>query len=202
MKLFQGVSPGSSPGSNARQWNWTEFLPGYFEFLPTMLTFNKTNNQLMSQSGIVTESLELQSFTRCILYCTVDRPKLLLNQLSTKTSCVFQEMWALFSPVICGRPKCTAWVVGDGTRLSSPQMHLTVFVWFVFVCLSARYHEMNMKRSLRDNLSYKTLIEYPVLHVVLRDHWGDYPLKEPGTEPQANKHTLGSFSLKLMQFYI
>lgn len=39
---------------------------------------------------------------------------------------------------------------------------------------------MNMKQSLRDNLSYKTLIEYPVLHVVLRDHWEDYPLKEPG----------------------
>lgn len=39
---------------------------------------------------------------------------------------------------------------------------------------------MNMTKSLRDNLSYKTLIEYPVLHVVLRDSWEDYPLKEPG----------------------
>ncbi|XP_029987634.1 box C/D snoRNA protein 1 [Sphaeramia orbicularis] len=42
---------------------------------------------------------------------------------------------------------------------------------------SVRYHEMDIEKSLRDNLSYKTLIEYPVLHVVLRDHWKDYPLK-------------------------
>lgn len=39
---------------------------------------------------------------------------------------------------------------------------------------------MNVHKSLRDNLSYKTLIEYPVLHVILRDHWKDYPLKGPG----------------------
>ncbi|XP_044056904.1 box C/D snoRNA protein 1 isoform X2 [Siniperca chuatsi] len=44
---------------------------------------------------------------------------------------------------------------------------------------SVRYHELDIHRSLRDNLSYKTLIEYPVLHVVLRDHWKDYPLKGP-----------------------
>lgn len=39
---------------------------------------------------------------------------------------------------------------------------------------------MDIHKSLRDNLSYKTLIEYPVLHVVLRDQWKDYPLKGPG----------------------
>lgn len=44
---------------------------------------------------------------------------------------------------------------------------------------------MNMKRSLKDNLSYKTLIEYPVLHVVLRGHWEKYPLEEPGTQSTA-----------------
>ncbi|XP_035810977.2 box C/D snoRNA protein 1 [Amphiprion ocellaris] len=44
---------------------------------------------------------------------------------------------------------------------------------------SVRYRELNIHKSLRDNLSYKTLIEYPVLHVVLRDHWKDYPLKGP-----------------------
>ncbi|XP_015246666.1 PREDICTED: box C/D snoRNA protein 1 isoform X1 [Cyprinodon variegatus] len=42
---------------------------------------------------------------------------------------------------------------------------------------SVRYHELDIEKSLRDNLSYKTIIEYPVLHVVLRDHWEDYPLK-------------------------
>lgn len=41
---------------------------------------------------------------------------------------------------------------------------------------------MSMKQSLRDNLSYKTLIEYPVLHVVLRDRWEDYPLTEAGKQ--------------------
>ncbi|KAM4628577.1 box C/D snoRNA protein 1 [Polymixia lowei] len=42
---------------------------------------------------------------------------------------------------------------------------------------SVRYHELDLGKSLRDNLSYKTLIEYPVLHVVLRDHFQDYQLK-------------------------
>lgn len=50
---------------------------------------------------------------------------------------------------------------------------------------SVRYHEMNIKQSLRDSLSYKTLIEYPVLHVVLRDRWEDYPLKEPAVPASA-----------------
>ncbi|KAM6962589.1 box C/D snoRNA protein 1 [Aplochiton taeniatus] len=45
---------------------------------------------------------------------------------------------------------------------------------------SVRYHELDLAKSLRDNLSYKTVIEYPVLHVVLRGHCHDYPLKEPG----------------------
>ncbi|XP_034035407.1 box C/D snoRNA protein 1 [Thalassophryne amazonica] len=45
---------------------------------------------------------------------------------------------------------------------------------------SIRYHELDVQQNLRENLSYKTLIEYPVLHVVLRDHWEDYPLKAPG----------------------
>ncbi|XP_051233169.1 box C/D snoRNA protein 1 [Dicentrarchus labrax] len=44
---------------------------------------------------------------------------------------------------------------------------------------SVRYHKLDIHKSLRDNLSYKTLIEYPVLHVVIRDHWKDYPLKGP-----------------------
>ncbi|XP_026179242.1 box C/D snoRNA protein 1 [Mastacembelus armatus] len=44
---------------------------------------------------------------------------------------------------------------------------------------SLRYHELAIQKSLRDNLSYKTLIEYPVLHVVLRNHWKEYPLKGP-----------------------
>ncbi|XP_061593219.1 box C/D snoRNA protein 1 [Cololabis saira] len=44
---------------------------------------------------------------------------------------------------------------------------------------SVRYHELDVEKSLRDNLSYKTIIEYPVLHVALRDHWTDYPLKGP-----------------------
>ncbi|KAM9762498.1 box C/D snoRNA protein 1 [Menidia menidia] len=42
---------------------------------------------------------------------------------------------------------------------------------------SVRYYELDLEKSLRDNLSYKTLIEYPMLHVVLKDHWKEYPLK-------------------------
>ncbi|KAF3690647.1 Box C/D snoRNA protein 1 Zinc finger HIT domain-containing protein 6 [Channa argus] len=44
---------------------------------------------------------------------------------------------------------------------------------------SVRFHQLVIEKSLRDNLSYKTLIEYPVLHVVLQDHWKEYPLKGP-----------------------
>ncbi|XP_069009205.1 box C/D snoRNA protein 1 [Embiotoca jacksoni] len=51
---------------------------------------------------------------------------------------------------------------------------------------SVRYQELDIQKSLRDNLSYKTLIEYPVLHVVLRDHWKEYPLKGPA-EPASTR---------------
>ncbi|KAM8745644.1 box C/D snoRNA protein 1 [Acanthopagrus schlegelii] len=44
---------------------------------------------------------------------------------------------------------------------------------------SVRYNELDIHKSLRDNLRYKMLIEYPVLHVVLRDHWKEYPQKGP-----------------------
>ena len=52
-----------------------------------------------------------------------------------------------------------------------------------FLCFN-RYHELDVQKTLKDNLSYKTLIEYPVLHVVLRDHWKEYPLK--GKENKKN----------------
>ncbi|XP_029284808.1 box C/D snoRNA protein 1 isoform X1 [Cottoperca gobio] len=50
---------------------------------------------------------------------------------------------------------------------------------------SVRYHQLDIRKTLRDNLSYKTLIEYPVLHVVLRDHWKDYPPKGPAEPASA-----------------
>ncbi|XP_042340168.1 box C/D snoRNA protein 1 [Plectropomus leopardus] len=50
---------------------------------------------------------------------------------------------------------------------------------------SVRYHELDICKTLRDNLSFKTLIEYPVLHVVLRDHWKEYPLKGPAQPASA-----------------
>ncbi|XP_059197401.1 box C/D snoRNA protein 1 [Centropristis striata] len=57
---------------------------------------------------------------------------------------------------------------------------------------SVRYHALDIRKTLKDNLSYKTLIEYPVLHVVLRDHWKEYPLKGPA-EPAS---TCKSFATK------
>ncbi|XP_061540310.1 box C/D snoRNA protein 1 [Phycodurus eques] len=50
---------------------------------------------------------------------------------------------------------------------------------------AVRYHKMDLQKSLRDNLSYKILIEYPSLHVVLSDHWMDFPLKGPAEPPSA-----------------
>ncbi|GAA6221337.1 box C/D snoRNA protein 1 [Lates japonicus] len=58
---------------------------------------------------------------------------------------------------------------------------------------SVRYHELDMQKSLRDNLSYKTLIEYPVLHIVLREHWKDYPLKGPA-EPASARSSFATKS--------
>ncbi|KAJ3598982.1 hypothetical protein NHX12_032945 [Muraenolepis orangiensis] len=48
---------------------------------------------------------------------------------------------------------------------------------------SLRYYELDLGKSLRDNFSYKMLIEYPELHIVLQGHFQDYPLKaEPGSD--------------------
>ncbi|XP_008332336.1 box C/D snoRNA protein 1 [Cynoglossus semilaevis] len=52
---------------------------------------------------------------------------------------------------------------------------------------SLRYHELDLKKSLRDNLSYKILIEYPVLHVVLKEHWKDFPQRGPADATSARK---------------
>ncbi|XP_076026325.1 box C/D snoRNA protein 1 [Genypterus blacodes] len=60
---------------------------------------------------------------------------------------------------------------------------------------STRYYKLDMKKSLRDNLSYKVLIEYPVLHVVLRDYSQDYPQKGPGpvpAKPASASHTVAT----------
>ena len=40
-----------------------------------------------------------------------------------------------------------------------------------------------MTKSLRENLKFKTVIEYPAFHVVLKDHCHNYPLKGPGESP-------------------
>ncbi|KAG7242318.1 hypothetical protein INR49_023994, partial [Caranx melampygus] len=56
---------------------------------------------------------------------------------------------------------------------------------------SVRYHELDREKSLRDNLSYKTLIEYPVLHVVLREHWKEYPVKGPA-EPASARSSVAT----------
>ncbi|XP_041646380.1 box C/D snoRNA protein 1 [Cheilinus undulatus] len=60
---------------------------------------------------------------------------------------------------------------------------------------SVRYHELDIHNSLRDNLSYKTLIEYPVLHVVLKDHWKNYPLKGPAEHAPACFTTMSNKSV-------
>ncbi|XP_074491084.1 box C/D snoRNA protein 1 isoform X1 [Sebastes fasciatus] len=52
---------------------------------------------------------------------------------------------------------------------------------------SVRFNELDIRKTLKDNLSYKTLIEYPVLHVVLGDHWKEYPLKGPAEPASACK---------------
>ncbi|XP_062411847.1 box C/D snoRNA protein 1 [Sardina pilchardus] len=45
---------------------------------------------------------------------------------------------------------------------------------------SLRYHELDVKKSLKDNLMHKTIIEYPALHVTLKDHCQDYLTQRQG----------------------
>ncbi|XP_030642549.1 box C/D snoRNA protein 1 [Chanos chanos] len=45
---------------------------------------------------------------------------------------------------------------------------------------SKRFHQFDVKKSLRDNLMCKTVIEYPVLHVVLKDHCQAYLTEKTG----------------------
>ncbi|KAI1883020.1 hypothetical protein AGOR_G00240940 [Albula goreensis] len=46
---------------------------------------------------------------------------------------------------------------------------------------SLRYHELDLQKSLRDNLRFKVVIEYPVLHVALKGHWENYALLAEGS---------------------
>lgn len=45
---------------------------------------------------------------------------------------------------------------------------------------SLRYHELDPKKSLKDNLMHKTIIEYPALHVTLKDHCQEYLTERQG----------------------
>nr|XP_046157548.1 box C/D snoRNA protein 1 [Oncorhynchus gorbuscha] len=44
---------------------------------------------------------------------------------------------------------------------------------------SVRYQELDVAKTLKENLKFKLVIEYPLLHIVLKDHCHDYPLKGP-----------------------
>ncbi|XP_077573207.1 box C/D snoRNA protein 1 [Stigmatopora nigra] len=63
---------------------------------------------------------------------------------------------------------------------------------------SVRYHKLDLRKSLRDNLINKTLIEYPILHVVLRDHWKDFPL-EGSVEPASAGNNCETKSISVGQ---
>ncbi|KAG5848016.1 hypothetical protein ANANG_G00132380 [Anguilla anguilla] len=49
----------------------------------------------------------------------------------------------------------------------------------------ARYHELDLQKSLRENLRFKVVVEYPEFHVTLRDHCQNYALvtQESGAGP-------------------
>ncbi|KAI4880760.1 hypothetical protein NFI96_007127 [Prochilodus magdalenae] len=48
------------------------------------------------------------------------------------------------------------------------------------------YHELDVKKSLRENLMFKTVVEYPELYVVLKEHCEEYLARFPGEAPQAS----------------
>lgn len=44
---------------------------------------------------------------------------------------------------------------------------------------SPKFHELDLKKSLRENLMFKTVVEYPELHVVVGEHCEDYRSRNP-----------------------
>ncbi|XP_034167429.2 box C/D snoRNA protein 1 [Pangasianodon hypophthalmus] len=44
---------------------------------------------------------------------------------------------------------------------------------------SLKYHELDLKKSLRENLMFKTVVEYPELHVVVEGHCEEYRTRIP-----------------------
>jgi len=45
-----------------------------------------------------------------------------------------------------------------------------------------RYYKMDVTKSLRENLSHKTVIEYPTLHVCMTTHSSDYVIYDPSVD--------------------
>ncbi|KAJ8332502.1 hypothetical protein SKAU_G00422910 [Synaphobranchus kaupii] len=43
----------------------------------------------------------------------------------------------------------------------------------------ARYHELDVQKTLRENLRFKLVVEYPQFHITLREHCKNYPLFTP-----------------------
>ncbi|XP_036448272.1 FK506-binding protein 5 [Colossoma macropomum] len=64
---------------------------------------------------------------------------------------------------------------------------------------SLRYHELDLKKSLRENLMFKTVVEYPELHVVLKERCQEYLTRFPerksvvkSSDPKGSATTWGT----------
>lgn len=57
---------------------------------------------------------------------------------------------------------------------------------------SPKFHPLDVKKSLRENLMFKTVVEFPDLHVVLREQQGAY--LTPSTESKKDAHHSASLS--------
>lgn len=51
---------------------------------------------------------------------------------------------------------------------------------FLFCFFSKRYYELDPDKSLLDNLRGKVIIEYPTLHVVLKEYSNDMKVLHQG----------------------
>ncbi|XP_061099207.1 box C/D snoRNA protein 1 isoform X3 [Conger conger] len=54
-----------------------------------------------------------------------------------------------------------------------------------------RYHELDLQKSLRENLRFKMVVEYPEFHIALQDHCHNYTLLTPesGAAPRVTTAT-------------
>lgn len=60
-----------------------------------------------------------------------------------------------------------------------------------------KFYELNPLTSLKDNLKNKIIIEYPIIHVVLKEHLNSYDILDSGKLYLLHKYCIKGYKLNL-----